>query len=339
MTDYQTFDTCFNKGVSAAYCGIVNEQLLIAGGCNFPHIPAAEGGEKVYYDYIWTAPLNQGTSPEWTLAGRLPQPAAYGITLPYNGGLICIGGMTSGGQTLRDVFFLNLKDDEIQVDPLPALPVAIDNAYGSMADQKVYVVGGNADGKPSNTVYTLDLTDEQASWVAETQWPGVPRVQPVCAIAGENLYVYGGYTPKTEDTPASMPVNGFKYNLKTQAWSELEAPTAPDGNVIALAGGAAVTAPDGKQINCIGGVNQDIFPRALNGELTGPAYMSHPAEWYRFNRYILAFQVETETWNIQDEREEGARAGACLVNDGTWNYIINGELKPGIRTPMISRFK
>lgn len=167
LTDYQTPDTCFNKGVSAAYCGIVNEHLLLAGGCNFPHVPAAESGEKLYYDYIWTAPLNQGTSPEWTLAGRLPQPAAYGITLPYNGGLICIGGMTSGGQTLRDVFFLNLKDDEIQVDPLPALPVAIDNAYGSMADQKVYVVGGNADGKPSNTVYTLDLADEQASWVGQ----------------------------------------------------------------------------------------------------------------------------------------------------------------------------
>ena len=39
------------------------------------------------------------------------------------------------------------------------------------------------------------------------------------------------------------------------------------------------------------------------------------------------------------EYEQGARAGAALVADGVYAYIINGELKPGIRTNEINRIK
>lgn len=339
LTDYYTPDTCFNKGVSAAYVGAIGERLLLAGGCNFPHLSAAEGGPKVYYDYIWTALPSRDKTLHWTLAGRLPEPAAYGVSLPYEGGLIGIGGTTTDGKSLRRVFRLQLVEGQVQVDSLPSLPVAIDNACGAIADGKIYVVGGNADGKPSNGLYTMDLAYEDPRWTRESQLPGSARVQPVCALAGEYLYVWGGYTPKTATAPASMPTNGCKYHLKTGHWSEVEAPKNLEGEVIALAGGAAVMRPDKGCVFCIGGVNQHLFPRALNGELAGPDYLRHPASWYQFNRYFLAFQVATETWHIVGEREEGARAGASLVRMGDWNYIVCGELKPGIRTPMITRFQ
>lgn len=340
LSNYETPDTCFNKGVSAAYCGVSNGYLVLAGGCNFPHVPAAQGGEKIYYDYIWASSLSDGTKPNWKLVGRLPQVSAYGITLPYQNKLICVGGLATGGEKLNAVYALEVKEDQLSLDTLPSLPVCVDNAYGAIEGSMVYVVGGNADGQASGAVYKLDLGAENLAWVLETELPGAPRVQPVCAISHHALYIFGGYTPKIfENIPAFMPSNGMKYDLQTQTWDEVEAPLTPAGEIIALAGGAAVASPDGEQIICIGGVNQDIFPRALNGELSGPSYMENPVEWYKFNRYILAFQVETEQWQILSECEEGARAGASLVNDGTWNYIINGELKPGIRTPMISRFK
>ena len=41
------------EGVSAPFAGMSKGSLLVAGGCNFPGKPAAEGGEKVFYRDIY----------------------------------------------------------------------------------------------------------------------------------------------------------------------------------------------------------------------------------------------------------------------------------------------
>ena len=53
MEGFPSADTCFVKGVSALYAGVCDGQLIMAGGCNFPHVPVADGGKKVYYDGIY----------------------------------------------------------------------------------------------------------------------------------------------------------------------------------------------------------------------------------------------------------------------------------------------
>ena len=45
------------KGVSACFAGTVGNTLLMAGGCNFPNRPAAEGGEKRFYQGIYAAQI------------------------------------------------------------------------------------------------------------------------------------------------------------------------------------------------------------------------------------------------------------------------------------------
>lgn len=48
----------YSLGVSACYAGFINDDLIIAGGCNFPDIPASEGGENVFIKvYIGACPL------------------------------------------------------------------------------------------------------------------------------------------------------------------------------------------------------------------------------------------------------------------------------------------
>ena len=42
MQGFPTEDAGFLKGVSALYAGVIDGNLLIAGGCNFPDTPAAE---------------------------------------------------------------------------------------------------------------------------------------------------------------------------------------------------------------------------------------------------------------------------------------------------------
>lgn len=37
------------QGVSAPFVGTIGKSVLVAGGCNFPTTPAAQGGKKQFY--------------------------------------------------------------------------------------------------------------------------------------------------------------------------------------------------------------------------------------------------------------------------------------------------
>ena len=64
------------KGVSAAYAAVLNGELLVAGGCNFPDKLGFEGGKKVFYDEIVHFDTAANT---WKTVGKLQQAAAYGV--------------------------------------------------------------------------------------------------------------------------------------------------------------------------------------------------------------------------------------------------------------------
>ena len=51
------------QGVSAPFTGMINGEAVIAGGCNFPDTPAAEGGTKVFYGNIYR--LTEKGLEEW----------------------------------------------------------------------------------------------------------------------------------------------------------------------------------------------------------------------------------------------------------------------------------
>lgn len=58
MQGFPTEDAGFLKGVSALYAGVIDGNLLIAGGCNFPDTPAADGGKKVFYPDVYITSLS-----------------------------------------------------------------------------------------------------------------------------------------------------------------------------------------------------------------------------------------------------------------------------------------
>ena len=59
--DFVTQNTKFAKGVSAPFAGCIGEDLVIAGGCNFPDVPAEKGGTKVYYKDVYAARIEKDT--------------------------------------------------------------------------------------------------------------------------------------------------------------------------------------------------------------------------------------------------------------------------------------
>lgn len=337
MHGFPTGDAGFLKGVSALYAGVIDGNLLIAGGCNFPDVPAADGGKKVYYQDVYMAPLTDDTILDWRKIGTLPQAAAYGVTVSTGKGLICVGGNTAES-SFSDVFLLSLQKDTLKTDTLPSLPVTMDNMAGALLGHSVYVVGGNVNGVPSSDVYSLNLSAMDKGWQKEPAVPGKPRVQPVCAAQGGKLYVWGGFAPATGDCPAFLSVDGYMYSPETREWTPIAIPQDADGNEVSLGGGVAAPYGNGL-IVCAGGVNKDIFLKALQGVYAGREYLSHPAEWYRFNRNLMLYHPQTDEWTTLGGYEQGARAGAAFVSWKGYHYIINGELKPGIRTNEINRIK
>lgn len=337
MDGFPSGDTCFLKGVSALYAGVLDGQLVMAGGCNFPHVPVADGGKKVFYDGIYAAPLSESATLEWKEIGKLPEASAYGVAITTEKGLICVGGNTAT-HSLSDVFCLYLQNDVAKIDTLPSLPVTIDNMAGALLDDVIYIVGGNVNGVPSSGMYSLDLKNLSLGWQKGVDVPGNPRVQPVCAAQGGKLYVWGGFSAVTDDREATLSVDGYVYEPETKTWQQVATPIDETAVQVSLGGGVAL--PMGEDaILCAGGVNKDIFLQALQGVHKGKDYLSRPIEWYQFNRKLLKYDAKENKWTCLGDYEQSARAGAAMVSDGSFYYMINGELKPGIRTKDVNRIR
>ena len=56
-------DAAYSKGVSAPFCGMAGNVLVVAGGANFPDKSLIEGGAKRVYADIWAMDLLSG---EWS---------------------------------------------------------------------------------------------------------------------------------------------------------------------------------------------------------------------------------------------------------------------------------
>lgn len=291
----------------------------MAGGCNFPEVPAAEGGKKRYYRGIYAATLQEGTKLNWKQVGLLPAPAAYGVSLTTDDGIICIGG-NNEKESLCSVLKIKLINGKAVLENLPSLPVPMDNFTGSIREGRIDVYAGNE-------WFSLNLTALNEGWQKKESFPS-RRVQPVSGYCGEKFCVWGGFSPKSVDQEAILHLDGIRMGKKT---ARIKAPVVA-GDKVFLGGAASVYLPE-KGTVVIGGVNKDIFLNALNHPTED--YMLHPAEWYRFNPHMLLFRKGR--WHLLGTSEHAARAGATLATCRNEIYIIGGELKPGIRVPMVSR--
>ncbi|MGM9755402.1 MAG: cyclically-permuted mutarotase family protein [Parabacteroides sp.] len=343
-------------GVSAPFAGTHNGSLIVAGGCNFPDKPVAEGGTKRYYDEVFLL-----GSEGWKMIGHLPTPVAYGAAVSTPEGVICIGG-NNADRSMKEVIRLAVSTggDVLEIDTLPSLPVTMDNMAAAYADGQLFVAGGNANGAPCHSLYHLDLTQNTLAWEALPDFPGPCRVQPVLIAKGngqaQQLYLAGGFQPVEGEQEALLPTELLTFDTATRTWcAESELPPLADGAPRTLTGGNALLWGD-HQILYFGGVNYQKFADAVNRPLRLKAakaaadtatldslraeaaqYLHHPVEWYRFNTDGLVYDTETKQWNQLGHYEPFARAGAGAVITDQQVTVICGELKPGIRTPQVNQ--
>ena len=296
-------------GLSGLYAADCGGTLVVAGGCNFPDVPAAEGGKKVFYDEIMALGADG-----WSVIGHLPEASAYGAYAAVDGGLLLAGGANASG-TLSEVWMV--RPDSVEV--LPALPKPIEQAAWCAEGGHLWLAGGLSDGEPSLDVYEFD----GSSWVEIAKLPS-PIVQGVAtsgtAETGSivpTLCVWGGYDPVEK----SALTGGYSLDLGTGEWTPLEADVTFVGS--ACLDGIAV-----------GGCDAGVFTSALRLPADKVReYQSQPVEYYRFRGEAL--HLDGKLWKRAAASEHLARAGAAVARYDGGLVLIGGELKPGIRTPEV----
>lgn len=342
------------QGVSACFAGCIGNTIIMAGGCNFPDKPAAEGGAKRYYKGIYAAEVNNkatankaaankatankatandataSASLHWRRIGSLPTEAAYGVTIQRDNELIFIGG-NNAIRGLTSVLRLSLVGDccnqTVQLDTLPSLPSPMDNMAGAMADSLIVLIGGTN----SCSAFILDLRNLNDGWM-EIPWIIQQQaVQPVGAAMGNKVCIMGGYTPKGDGNNAAASISRVVVGM-TDGMLDNFIDEQADDEPRFVAGAAAVGLSDGSML-VLGGVDEKIFLGALNNPQQD--YLQHPKEWYHFNQN--AYIWNGTTWKTIGHSPVTARAGAALVNAAGYIYIIGGETKPGVRTHEIYR--
>lgn len=321
-----------DQGVSAAFSGTIGNQIIIAGGCNFPGRPAAEGGEKIFYNKVYSLNASDKNA-QWTEVGTTAEALAYGVSVTVPEGIVLIGG-TDGKSSRNDVSLMTVKNGKAGLTSLPALPVALDNMAGAFGAGYIYVAGGQTDGKISHAAYRL-VYPGGTMWERLPDVPGEGRLQPAAAVqtytSGSCFYLMGGYATadSTNNRTATVHTDGYAYNPVTNAWTKV-APMIPHGRTepAALIGAAAVSSGCA-HIVFIGGANKEVFEEAI----TNPAadYLTHEPSWYRFNDELLIYHTVTDTWVTESRSPLLARCGASVVNLGSEWVVVGGETKPGVR--------
>ena len=333
MTGFPNAESGIEQGVSACFAGILDGYLVMAGGCNFPEVPAADGGPKRYYKGIYAARLTQNRTLDWKKVGELPYEVAYGATISATDKLLIIGGNNTS-ESFSSVYSLTWADHShttVRIDDFIDLPYPLDNMAGCLIGSNVYIAGGNKDGAPCNEVLRISLQDVDKGWEMLPPFPGQARIQPVCGGIGSDFYLWGGFDLKTK----TLDVDGFRFDEEHRQWKPVSGPTDIHGEPLFTGGGVAVSS-DSLHVLIVGGVHKDVF---MTGMLQSDSlYMRHPISWYRFNPYIV--QYDGQQWEVlTDSQGLTARAGAALVNDRGVLYLVGGELKPGIRSNQVVRIK
>ena len=324
FTEVSQLEVSTGQGVSAPFSGVVGDKIVVIGGCNFPDVPAAEGGSKQYYGNIYTYDGNT-----WQLNTLAFDAVAYGVSVQVPEGIVCIGGMGQSGATNK-VYLVSAGDNQLQKQELPSLPEAKSEAAGGYDGTYIYVAGGE-----TQSAFRLKYPGGEA-WETIASIPGRLRKQPAgivqSAALNKQFYIFGGFAPATTSDTAYVHLDGLYYDAKNNEWKKTS-PVIIDGKECAIVGASAVVSGIA-HIAILGGVNKDVFTRALNHPEEG--YLTHAPEWYQFNQEVLLYHTITDSWVTEAQSEKLARAGAAIVPFNNKWYIIGGETKPGVRSAEVT---
>jgi len=322
-------------GFAGSFAGISNNALIVAGGANFPDGGAPwTGSKKVWTDKIFV--LDNPTS-KWKLAGTLPRPLGYGVSISYNNKLICIGGSNADGH-VATVSAFSYTNSKIRIENWPELPQALANSCGAIVGHTLYIAGGllTPDTKTTASVFwALNLNEPKGGWTKLETWPGGPRMLSVAGSLNGSFYLFSGTDLEDKNGAAHRKYLKDAYAYTPgKGWKKLaDLPYA----VVAAAGPALVY-----------GKNELLIFGGDDGVLADNAATlkeKHPG----FSDVILSYQTKTNKWKVaghikthklSDAAENPNKSlwAPVTTTSVLWNGSLvfpGGEVRPAVRTPRV----
>ncbi len=338
-------------GVAGPFAGAHNGALIVAGGANFPEgvpwRPTAEGynSPKVYYDTIDVITPDGDGYKVVTSETKLPQVIGYGVSIPTNDGLICIGGEWK--ENVRDeaakkyettdhlsakVFMLSHENGGITVDTnFPDLPKATTVASGALVGDKIYIAGGDSGEGATKNFWVLDLAkhgSDDFKWEEKKPWAGPARTHLIAASqsdgAADCLYIFSGRM-KDESGQWHMLADAHKFNPKTDKWTDIQpkgdtqprcvmagTATAIGANSILIFGGDANT----QRFITLQGLKEQRAAANQAGntqaaDTLGAELQKIQDEHNGFSRDILIFNTITGKWREFAKFKEDSRSATA----------------------------
>jgi N-acetylneuraminic acid mutarotase len=269
---------------------------------------------------------------------RLPSKVAYAAVAGLHNSIFYAGGENEKGPLTNVYLIQKNSKNGLVIISWPDLPEALTNAVAVATSNAVYVLGGATKNGVSDKVLAIYLNDIKAGWKYVSTMPQ-PTAFAAAVFAQGQVYIMGG-RKKGADGISEIYNQVFAWNIANNSWSK----KAPLPDVVSAA--TAVALPD--QILFIGGdkgvvfhevemlaskiaTTNDLVVKNNLTEIKNKLQQTHPG----FSKDILAYNLTTNTW-----RSFAQLTVAAPVT--TYAFIFNhkiilpaGEVKPGVRTPLI----
>lgn len=310
-------------GFAGPFSGTHREVLLVAGGANFPDNPPWEGGRKVWHDRVFVLEKPGGA---WRLAGRLSRPVGYGVSLSAQEGVVCLGG-SDAQRHYAEVFLLRwAEQSRIEISPLPPLPRPCANACGAILGSTVYLAGGIETPNATNvlrTFWSLDLGSPGQQWLELEPWPGPGRMLAVAAALGDAFYLASGVEVSADEQ--GKPVRRY--------WKDAYRYRPGRGwNRLADLPRAAAAAPSPAPVH---GRTGFLILGGDDGTLVN---FQPPSQHPGFEKTVLRYDASANGWELLG----GIPAAPVTTVTVRWNQswvVPTGEVRPGVRTPVVWSFR
>lgn len=232
---------------------------------------------------------------------------------------------------------LSLSLPYANAERYPDVPVPFKYGTGARIDNNLYVGLGSA----GQSWFRLDTDNTSGGWQKIADFPGQPREQAVAVALDGKLYVFGGVGKNSaSDTQVQALNDVYRFDPQTNQWQQL-ATRAPRGLV-----GTAATTLDGSQALLLGGVNKAIFDgyfadlAAAGSNETQKnavidAYFEQAPADYFYNRDVLIYEPSKNQWKSGGQVPFLGTAGSAITVMNDYLILINGEIKPGLRTAAV----
>lgn len=322
-------------GLAGALIGIHRQNLVIAGGANFPDALPWQGGTKTYHKHLYQARLKHGKV-EWANISSLPAARAYSANVSTPWGIICIGGENEQGPTDQVWLIKTRSHSPATCTELPPLPKPLSNASATIMKNKIYVVGGENQREVSASVYYLDWTDRQKGWQIGPSLPQ-PVSHTLLLADSSTLFLIGG-RKRNYDAPSDFYAAVWQLESDQSSWQtgpSLPFPLSAHSGVVLNHHLVVLSGDQGHTFRQVEQINIDLSTgahRANPGPLNHQKQEllnNHPG----FSKTILLLNIHDHRWQYLNSMTITPPVTTTAVKYQGAVILSNGEIKPGQRTP------